>query len=101
MVRSPAQASNTKDIVVKKMVYLFLCNYAAANAELTLLAINTLQKDRCAGGWLSGGRYGVNPCGAPRCSCDEDPMIRGLALRSLCSLRLDSILEYVMAPLQV
>jgi vesicle coat complex subunit len=42
-----AQASNTKDIVVKKMVYLFLCNYAAANAELTLLAINTLQKDWC------------------------------------------------------
>ena len=27
------------------MVYLFLCNYAAANADLTLLAINTLQKD--------------------------------------------------------
>ncbi len=39
------QASNTKDIVVKKMVYLFLCNYAASNADLTLLAINTLQKD--------------------------------------------------------
>jgi vesicle coat complex subunit len=27
-------------------------------------------------------------------------MVRGLALRSLCNLRLDSILEYVGKPLQ-
>jgi AP-4 complex subunit beta-1 len=39
------QACNTKDLVVKKMVYLYLCSYAQSNAELTLLAINTLQKD--------------------------------------------------------
>jgi len=71
-------ASNTKDLVLKKMVYLYLCNYAATNAELTLLVINTLQKD-CR---------------------DDDPMIRGLALRSLCSLRLTSIIEYVMVPLK-
>jgi AP-4 complex subunit beta-1 len=38
-------ACNTKDMVVKKMVYLYLCNYAAMNPELTLLVINTLQKD--------------------------------------------------------
>jgi hypothetical protein len=41
----PPQACNTKDLVVKKMVYLYLCNYAQSNPELTLLAINTLQKD--------------------------------------------------------
>lgn len=39
------QVSNTKSLVVKKMVFLYLCNYAATNPELTLLAINTLQKD--------------------------------------------------------
>jgi len=39
------QASNTKDLVIKKMVYLYLCAYAQSNPELTLLAINTLQKD--------------------------------------------------------
>jgi vesicle coat complex subunit len=39
------QACNTRDLVVKKMVYLFLCAHAQTNAELTLLAINTLQKD--------------------------------------------------------
>lgn len=33
-------------------------------------------------------------------SDDEDPMVRGLALRSLCNLRLITILEYVEAPLQ-
>jgi AP-4 complex subunit beta-1 len=38
-------ACNTKDLVIKKMVYLYLCTYAQTNAELTLLAINTLQKD--------------------------------------------------------
>ena len=71
-----ADASN--NLVIKKMVYLYLTNYAQSNSELTLLVINTLQKD-CR---------------------DEDPMIRGLALRSLSSLRLRSILEYVVTPLK-
>ncbi len=39
-----------------------------------------------------------SPCARSR---DEDPMIRGLALRSLCSLRLDTIVEYSTAPLKV
>ena len=38
-------ACSTRDLVVKKMVYLYLSTYAASNAELTLLVINTLQKD--------------------------------------------------------
>tara|TARA_B100000780_G_C20979335_1_gene391248 strand:- start:549 stop:683 length:135 start_codon:yes stop_codon:yes gene_type:complete len=41
------------------MVYLYICTYAPVHPELSLLAINTLQKD-CR---------------------DEDPMTRGLALR--------------------
>ena len=53
-------ATGTKDHVIKKMVYLYITTYAASNPELSLLAINTLQKD-CR---------------------DEDPMTRGLALRS-------------------
>lgn len=59
------QATNTKDLVLKKMVYLYLSTYAEQKQELALLTINTLQKD-CR---------------------DDDPMVRGLALRSLCSLR--------------
>lgn len=33
-------------------------------------------------------------------SDNDDPMVRGLALRSLCGLRLESVLEYVQQPLQ-
>lgn len=72
------QASNTKDLVQKKMVYHYLCNYAAQKSDLAILAINTLQKD-CR---------------------DEDPMTRGLALRSLCSLRLDNVVEYTLLPIR-
>lgn len=65
------QASNTKDLVQKKMVYLYLCSYAEQKSDLALLAINTLHKD----------------------VRDEDPMVRGLALRSLCSLRYHTALK--------
>ena len=68
----------TTDLVQKKMVYLYLVNYAESNAELALLAVNTLQKD-CR---------------------DDDPMIRGLALRSLCSLSLLNMVEYLMPAVQ-
>lgn len=70
-------AIETKDIVVKKMVYLYLCNYAHKEPEMALMCINSLRRE-----------------------CDnEDPMVRGLALRSLCNLRLESFLEYVQVPL--
>mmetsp|Transcript_12750 Transcript_12750/g.28324 ORF Transcript_12750/g.28324 Transcript_12750/m.28324 type:complete len:682 (+) Transcript_12750:125-2170(+) len=71
-------AVESKDIVVKKMVYLYLCNYAHAQPELAIMCINSLRRE-----------------------CEnEDPTVRGLALRSLCSLRLESILEYIEQPLQ-
>ncbi|KDO31239.1 hypothetical protein SPRG_19532 [Saprolegnia parasitica CBS 223.65] len=60
------------------MVYYYLTNYANKNSDLAIMCINTL----------------LNDCR------NEDPLVRGLALRSLCSLRLDSILEYIHEPLQ-
>ena len=75
------------------MVYLYLSNYAERNSELALLTINTLRKD----------------------ASDRNPTIRGLALRSMSSLRLviinnslilisinriPNIIEYIEAPLQ-
>lgn len=69
--------SATSDIVLKKMCYLYVGNYAKVNPDLALLTINFLQKD---------------------CK-DEDPMIRGLALRSLCSLRVANLVEYLVGPL--
>mmetsp|Transcript_6379 Transcript_6379/g.12074 ORF Transcript_6379/g.12074 Transcript_6379/m.12074 type:complete len:795 (+) Transcript_6379:28-2412(+) len=71
-------AASTKDLVQKKMVYHYLCSYAGSKSDLAILAINTLQKD-CR---------------------DEDPMVRGLALRSLCSLRLKNSAEYVLLPIR-
>ncbi|KAG5031083.1 hypothetical protein JHK82_014696 [Glycine max] len=69
--------SATSDIVLKKMCYLYVGNYAKGNPDLALLTINFLQRD---------------------CK-DEDPMIRGLALRSLCSLRVANLVEYLVGPL--
>ncbi|PKU68405.1 beta-adaptin-like protein A [Dendrobium catenatum] len=69
--------SATSDVVLKKMCYLYVCNYARSNPDLALLTINFLQKD-CR---------------------DDDPMIRGLALRSLCSLRVANLVEYLVSPL--
>eukprot|EP00736_Rhodelphis_marinus_P014412 Rmarinus@m.11305 len=71
-------AASTKDLVQKKMVYLYICNYAKSNADLSLLTLNTLIKD-CR---------------------DEDPMVRGLALRALCSFRVKNIVEYLVEPLK-
>jgi len=71
-------AIETRDLVIKKMVYLFLCNYATTHPELAQMCTNTLQKD---------------------CS-NDDPMVRGLALRALCSLRLPQMVEYISEPLR-
>ena len=69
-------ATATKDLVQKKMCYLYLTNYASQQAEMALLVINTLQKD----------------------ARDQDPMVRGLALRCLCSLHVENVLEYLVDP---
>ncbi|KAH9607352.1 hypothetical protein KSS87_009477 [Heliosperma pusillum] len=69
--------SATSDIVLKKMCYLYVGNYARNNPDLALLTINFLQRD---------------------CK-DQDPMIRGLALRSLCTLRVANLVEYLVGPL--
>uniref|UniRef100_A0A286XS03 AP complex subunit beta n=1 Tax=Cavia porcellus TaxID=10141 RepID=A0A286XS03_CAVPO len=71
------KASATVDIVQKKLVYLYMCTYAPLKPDLALLAINTLCKD---------------------CS-DPNPMVRGLALRSMCSLRLPGVQEYIQQPI--
>jgi len=67
-------ASDSQDVILKKSLYLYITTWAAANPELMLLTINMLLKD----------------CG------DQDPTIRGLALRSLCSLRISNLTEYLV-----
>ena len=60
------------------MVYHYVCYWAEVHPELAVLAINTLQKE----------------------SKDSDPMVRGLALRSLCSLSVPEVKAYVSGPVQ-
>jgi hypothetical protein len=68
--------ASAEDVVLKKMLYLYISTYAQANPDLTLLTINLLTKD-CR---------------------DQDPTIRGLALRSLCQLRVANLVEYLVRP---
>nr|XP_032810365.1 AP-4 complex subunit beta-1 [Petromyzon marinus] len=70
------RASTAADLPHKKLAYQYLCEYAARKPDMALLAVNSLRKD-CA---------------------DPSPMVRGMALRSLCGLRLPDLGEYVQGP---
>jgi AP-1 complex subunit beta-1 len=67
----------TGNIELKKLVYLYLINYAKSQPELTLLAVNTFVKD----------------------SNDANPLIRALAVRTMGCIRVDRITEYLCEPL--
>ena len=70
-------SAHTADLVQKKLIYLYISEYAEKNPEIALLSVNTLQRD----------------------AADQDPMVRGLALRTMCSLRIPNLTEYVTTPL--
>ena len=60
------QSTNTSDILQKKMIYDFIVHYAEQRSELAIMTVNTLVKEACD---------------------NIDPMVRGLALKHLASLR--------------
>ena len=67
----------TGNIELKKLVYLYIINYAKSQPELTLLAVNTFVKD----------------------ANDPNPLIRALAVRTMGCIRVDRITEYLCDPL--
>ena len=69
--------AQTGNIELKKLVYLYLINYAKSQPELTLLAVNTFVKD----------------------ANDPNPLIRALAVRTMGCIRVDRITEYLCEPL--
>jgi hypothetical protein len=114
-----------EDLILKKMLYLFITHYATSVPDLALLAINQV---RLGGQCLNQVEYTCHlplilKCGTlnfgvlphPHLSfthpvfpispliqlhkdcCDQDPTVRGLALRTLCSLRVPNFLEYVVS----
>lgn len=70
----------TNDVELKKLVYLYLINYAKSQPDLAILAVNTIQKD----------------------AQDKDrPFVRALAVRTMGCIRVDRITEYLCEPLKV
>ncbi|KAF8317857.1 clathrin binding protein [Clavulina sp. PMI_390] len=67
----------TEDLEQKKLVYLYLMNYAKTQPELVILAVNTFVKD----------------------SDDPNPLVRALAIRTMGILRADKIIDYLSDPL--
>ncbi|CUS20685.1 LAQU0S01e12288g1_1 [Lachancea quebecensis] len=68
----------TSDVEQKKLVYLYVMNYAETHPELCILAVNTFVSD----------------------AQDTNPLIRCMAIRTMSMIRVDKILEYVEIPLR-
>lgn len=68
----------TEDLEQKKLVYLYLMNYAKTQPELVILAVNTFVKD----------------------AEDPNPLVRALAIRTMGCLRAERIIDYLCDPLQ-
>lgn len=68
----------TDDMELKKLVYLYLMNYAKSQPELVILAINSICKD----------------------SEDANPLVRALAIRTMGCLRVERVLDYLCEPLR-
>ena len=68
----------TEDLEQKKLVYLYLMNYAKTQPELVILAVNTFVKD----------------------SEDPNPLVRALAIRTMGCLRAEKIIDYLSDPLE-
>ena len=63
---------------LKKLVYLYLMNYAKSQPDMAIMAVNTFVKD---------------------CE-DPNPLIRALAVRTMGCIRVDKITEYLCEPLR-
>ncbi|KAK9373969.1 adaptin N terminal region-domain-containing protein [Lipomyces chichibuensis] len=68
----------TPDIEQKKLVYLYLMNYAKSHPDLCILAVNTFVQD----------------------SEDSNPLVRALAIRTMGCIRVDKIVDYMEEPLR-
>uniref|UniRef100_A0A8B9QFC0 Adaptor related protein complex 2 subunit beta 1 n=1 Tax=Apteryx owenii TaxID=8824 RepID=A0A8B9QFC0_APTOW len=68
----------TDNLELKKLVYLYLMNYAKSQPDMAIMAVNSFVKD---------------------CE-DPNPLIRALAVRTMGCIRVDKITEYLCEPLR-
>jgi AP-1 complex subunit beta-1 len=73
-----ANCMQTDNLELKKLVYLYLMNYAKSQPDMAIMAVNTFVKD---------------------CE-DPNPLIRALAIRTMGCIRVDKITEYMCEPLR-
>ena len=68
----------TNSVELKKLVYLYIMNYAKTQPDLAILAVNSFVKD-----------------------CDDpSPLIRALAVRTMGCIRVEKITSYLCRPLR-
>ena len=68
----------TADLGQKKLVYLYLMNYAKSHPDLCILAVNTFVQD----------------------SEDPNPLVRALAVRTMGCIRVEKMVDYMEEPLR-
>lgn len=68
----------TYDLEQKKLVYLYMMNYAKTHPELCILAVNTFVQD----------------------TEDTNPLVRALAIRTMGCIRVDKMVDYMETPLR-
>ncbi len=86
----------TEDIEQKKLVYLYLMNYAKTQPELVILAVNTFVRvSRVA---VRHRRF-AHTIGKQDTE-DPNPLVRALAIRTMGCLRAEKIIDYLSGPLQ-
>lgn len=66
------------NLEVKKLVYLYLINYAKSNPDMTLMAVNAFVKD----------------------TANINPLVRALAIRTMGCIRVERITEHLSTPLR-
>lgn len=70
---------HTNNLDLKKLVYLYVINYAKAQPDLAILAIHSFRKDA---------------------NDQQNPLLRALAVRTMGCIRLEQMTEYLLEPLR-
>eukprot|EP00753_Platysulcus_tardus_P016269 PLAT5568.3.p2 GENE.PLAT5568.3~~PLAT5568.3.p2 ORF type:complete len:938 (+),score=612.81 PLAT5568.3:117-2930(+) len=68
----------TSNIELKKLIYLYMINYAKSNPEMAIMGVNTFVRD----------------------SKHDNPLVRALAVRTMGCIRVERITEYLCEPLR-
>eukprot|EP01134_Creolimax_fragrantissima_P004592 CFRG4592T1 len=69
--------SENENLEVKKLVYLFVMNYARTYPDMAVLSVNSFKRDLA----------------------DHNPLLRALAIRTMACIRVNKISEHLLAPL--